>query len=114
MTSEIIGKDYLIIKYLDYGATSTVYLVRSIEKDTIYAGKVFTTCGDYFLNEVKALKRLSLDNNQGIIHLIDYGDEPIIKDGNPEKETSQYIIMDYLPNKDLLKFAEISFTLRIN
>ena len=108
MTSEIIGKDYLIIKYLDYGATSTVYMVRSIEKDTIHAAKVFTTCSDYFLNEVKALKRLSLDNNQGIIHLIDYGNEPIIKDGNPEKETSQYIIMDYLPNKDLFMYVRQS------
>ena len=36
-----------------------------------------------------------------IIHIISYGDEPIIKDGIPEKESHQYIILDYVPNKDL-------------
>ena len=108
MTTEIIGKEYLIVKYLDSGATSTVYMVKSIEKGTIYAAKVFLNHSKYFFNEVEALKRLSLENNNGIINIIEYGDEPIIKDGIPEKESSQYIIMDYLANNDLFMYVKQS------
>jgi serine/threonine protein kinase len=108
MTTEIIGKEYLIVKYLDCGATSTVYMVKSIEKGTIYAAKVFVNHSKYFFTEVEALKRLSLENNNGIINLIEYGDEPIIKDGIPEKESSQYIIMDYLANNDLFMYVKQS------
>jgi serine/threonine protein kinase len=108
MISKIIGKEYLIEKHLDDGATSHVYLVKSIQKGTTFAAKVFLSHTDFFDKEVEILKSLSLQKHPGIINLYSYGDEPIIKNGIPEKENKQYIIIDYLPNNDLFAYVKES------
>ena len=36
-----IGKKFLILNQLDSGATSTVYLVKSIKNGEIYAAKIY-------------------------------------------------------------------------
>ena len=92
MKTEIIGKEYLILREIDQGLSSIVYLVKSIVTGEIYAAKVYKTYSEYYLNEVSSLKILSSLNCPNIIHIISYGDEPIIKDGIPEKESHQYII----------------------
>ena len=105
MINDIIGKEYLILKEIERGGTSIIYLVKSTITQEIYAAKVYTTKSQYYLNEVEILKKLSLYNTPGIIHLISYGEEPIIRediDDDEEEYYIQYIILDYIPNKDLL------------
>ena len=106
MEEEIIGKKYLILKELDCGATSRVYLVRSIENEEIYAAKVYMNHSHYYLNEIEILKMLNLQENPGIVRLIEYGEEPIIRNGIAEEENYQYIILNYLPNKDLFYYIK--------
>ena len=104
MINTIIGKEYLILKEIDKGSTSIIYLVKSIITQEQYAAKVYIAQSDYFLKEVDILKRLSLYNYKGIIHLISYGEESIVnEETNDEEENNniQYIILDYIPNNDL-------------
>ena len=106
MKTEIIGKEYLILREIDQGLSSIVYLVKSMVTGQKYVAKVYKTKSEYYLNEVSSLKILSSLNCPNIIHIISYGDEPIIKDGIPEKESHQYIILDYVPNKDLFSYVK--------
>ena len=96
-----IGKDFLIINELDSGATSKVYLVKSFKNEEIFAAKVYNESYECYINEIEILKRLSSFNCPNIIKLISYGEDYIIINGIPEKEKKQYILLDYLPNKDL-------------
>ena len=96
-----IGKDFLIINELDSGATSKVYLVKSFKNEEIFAAKVYNESYECYINEIEILKRLSSLNCPNIIKLISYGEDYIIINGIPEKEKKQYILLDYLPNKDL-------------
>ena len=104
MINTIIGKEYLILKEIGKGSTSIIYLVKSIITQEKYGAKVYITQSDFFLKEVEILKRLSLYNYKGIIHLISYGEESIVnEETNDEEENNiiQYIILDYIPNNDL-------------
>ena len=100
-----LGNEILIINELDSGATSTVYLVKSIKNEEIFAAKVYNEPSKSYLNEIEILKRLSSLNCPNIIKLISYGEEYIINNGIPEKEKKQYILIDYLPNKDLFFYV---------
>ena len=104
--SEIIGHEYLIIKFIGSGYTSNIYLVKSIVTEEIYAAKVFISENEYYLKEIEIMKKLSLNNSPGIIRLISYGEEPIIRDGMPDNYAVKYIIMDYMPNKDLFYYIK--------
>ena len=68
--TEIIGKEYLILREIDQGLSSIVYLVKSIVTGEIYAAKVYKTYSEYYLNEVSSLKILSSLNCPNIIHII--------------------------------------------
>ena len=117
MTNTIIGKEYLIIKEIGKGSTSIIYLVQSIITQEKYAAKVYKTHSEYFLKEVDILKKLSLYNFKGIIHLISYGEEPIVnEETNDEEENNnqQYIILDYIPNNDLFYHVKKSKGLNEN
>ena len=96
-----IGEEFLIIKVIENGGTSTIYLVKSIKTGVIYAAKVYEKSNKYYFNEIEILKRLSSLNSQNIIHLITCGEELIIRENKPEGEKKQFIILDYLPNRDL-------------
>jgi hypothetical protein len=65
-----IGKDFLILNELDEGATSKVYLVKSIKNGETYAAKIYNEPSNCYLNEIEMLERLSSLNNNNIIHLI--------------------------------------------
>ena len=107
--SEIIGQEYLIIKTIGSGFTSNIYLVKSIATEEIYAAKVYNCSREnylFYLKEVEIMKKLSLNNTPGIIRLITYGEEPIIRDGIPDENIVKYIIMDYMPNKDLFYYIK--------
>ena len=100
-----IGKEFLIINELDSGATSTVYLVKSIKNEEIFAAKVYNESCECYLNEIEILKRLSSLNCPNIIKLISYGEEYIIINGIQEINKKKYILLDYLPNKDLFFYV---------
>lgn len=104
----IIGGEYLIIKELEKGGTSKVYLVKSLITEEMYAAKVYQTQCEYFHREVEILKRLSLYNISGIVHLISSGTSPIVRDGIPDEDNNPYIIISYIPNKDLLYHVQKS------
>ena len=100
-----IGKEFLMLREIDSGNTSTVYLVKSMKTEKIYAAKVYEENSESFFNEVDILEQLSSLNSPNIIHLISYGEDYIINNGIPEKETKQYIILEYMPNNDLFYYA---------
>ena len=111
MINQVIGKEYLILKEIGKGGTSIIYLVKSLITQETYAAKIYKTQSKYFLNEVDILKRLSLYNSKGIIHLISYGEESIINeetDDEEENNNQQYIILDYIPNNDLFYLVKKS------
>jgi serine/threonine protein kinase len=99
-----IGKDFLILNELDEGATSKVYLVKSIKNGETYAAKIYNEPSNCYLNEIEMLERLSSLNNNNIINLISYGEDYIENNGIQENEKKNYIILDYLPNKDLFLY----------
>ena len=101
-----IGKEFLMLREIDSGNTSTVYLVKSMKTEKIYAAKVYGENSESFFNEVDILEKLSSLNSPNIIHLISYGEDYIINNGIPEKETKQYIILEYMPNNDLFYYAK--------
>ena len=101
-----IGKEYLILKQIDSGHTATVYLVKSIITNKIYAAKIYEEKSQLFSKEVEILKKLSTLNYPNIINLISYGDDYIINNGIQEEETKQYLILEYMPNNDLLYYAK--------
>lgn len=107
-----IGQKFVIQKKIDNGGTSTIYLVKSIKTEKIYAAKIYFRPNKYYYNEVEMLKRLSLLNNPYLINLIAYGEEPIMKDDLIIKEKKQYIVLDYIPNNDL--FFHITHSNGIN
>ena len=100
-----IGEEFLIVKEIENGGTSTIYLVKSIKTGDMYAAKVYERANKYFMNEIETLKRLSPLNSPNIIHLISYGEEKIIRENKPEGEKKKYIILDYIPNKDLFHYV---------
>ena len=100
-----IGKEFLMLREIDSGNTSTVYLVKSMKTEKIYAAKVYGENSESFFNEVDILEKLSSLNSPNIIHLISYGEDYIINNGIPEKEEKQYIILEYMPNNDLFYYA---------
>ena len=100
-----IGKEFLMLREIDSGKTSTVYLVKSMKTEKIYAAKVYEENSESFFNEVDILEQLSSLNSPNIIHLISYGEDYIINNGIPEKEEKQYIILEYMPNNDLFYYA---------
>ena len=102
MIEEIIGGEYLILKTLEKGGTSIVYLVKSLVTGGEYAAKVYESQYEYFKREIEILKKLSLYNISGITHLISYGESPIVRGGVPDEDSQPYIIIEYIPNKDLL------------
>ena len=102
-----IGNNYIIKRDLDKGATATVYLVECIKTGKIYAAKLYDKINDYNKTEIEILKRLSSSNNPYIIHLISWGEEYILIDGVAENnEKKLFIIIDYLPNKDLFSYIK--------
>ena len=106
MEKETIGQDYLILKEINQGATSNVYLVESIFDKKIYAAKVYKSQSEYYLKEIRVLGKLSLNKTPGIVNLICYGEECIIKEGIPEDINKQFLIMEYLPNNDLFFYVK--------
>ena len=102
-----IGNNYIIKRDLDKGATATVYLVECIKTGKIYAAKLYDKINDYNKTEIEILKKLSSSNNPYIIHLISWGEEYILIDGVAENnEKKLFIIIDYLPNKDLFSYIK--------
>ena len=102
-----IGNNYIIKRDLDKGATATVYLVECIKTAKIYAAKLYDKFNDYNKTEIEILKKLSSSNNPYIIHLISWGEEYILIDGVAENnEKKLFIIIDYLPNKDLFSYIK--------
>lgn len=106
MEKKTIGQDYLILKEINQGATSNVYLVESIFDKKIYAAKVYKSQSEYYLKEIRVLGKLSLNKIPGIVNLICYGEECIIKEGIPEDINKQFLIMEYLPNNDLFFYVK--------
>jgi len=101
---EIIAKEYYILKKLDNGGTSNVYLLKSMKNERNYVAKIYNSKCKYYEKEIEILKKISLLNAPSIIRLISYGEEEIKIDSYSEPENKQYIILDYCPNKDLLSY----------
>ena len=109
MKTEILLNKYLVLKPFDNGGTANIYLVEEIKTGKKYIEKVFNN-SKYYEIELNILKHLSSLNSPNIIKLISYSDEQtrIDNDSNDnDNENKKYIILDYIPNKDLLNYITI-------
>ena len=120
MKTEILLNKYLVLKPFDNGGTANIYLVEEIKTGKKYIEKVFNN-SKYYEIELNILKHLSSLNSPNIIKLISYSDEQTkidnesnneSNDNDNDNENKKYIILDYIPNKDLLNY--ISFVNGLN
>ena len=97
---QIIANEYYILEKIDNGATSNVYLLKSMKNEKNYVAKIYNSQSKYFYEkEVEILKKISLLNAPNIIRLISYGEEEIKIDSYSEPENKQYIILDFFLKK---------------
>ena len=112
MKTEILLNKYLVLKPFDNGGTANIYLVEEIKTGKKYIEKVFNN-SKYYEIELNILKHLSSLNSPNIIKLISYSDEQTkIDNESNDNENKKYIILDYIPNEDLLNY--ISFVNGLN
>ena len=95
-----IDNKYIIIDYLGKGYTSIIELVKECDLDNnLYIAKLFVNeehNSNYILNEIKINKLITEKN---IPNSIKY-----INDGFLEEKNEYYLILEYAPKGDLLKY----------
>ena len=103
---EAKGKKYSIILEKESGGYGTVYLVKDNETNKYYAAKLLKENSNY-QSEVEInekLKKLKIPN---IVKYIESGTVTItLKDKKPEERN--YLLLEYYPKKDLLKYIKFS------
>ena len=97
-----IDSKYIIVNKKGHGLTSNVYLVKDSSNQMIYAAKVLKKPSKYFQNELNILNFLKEINNPYLIHIIDSG-EGIVNRKNKQNKR-QYIILDNVPNGELMNY----------
>lgn len=108
-TGEIIGAKYEIIRPVGRGGMATVYLVRNIRTDQLYALKILNNdllhieeAKQRFVREATALSKLSHPN---LVTLYDFGAS---RDGQP------YFVTDFLQGSSLYKILQQEQRLAVN
>ena len=86
----MIDNKYVIIERLGKGGTASVYKVKDLNTNKIYAAKVLKD-SKYFEKETKLLK---LIQNPYIINIVAEGEGEILKNGLSSNK--KYIILDFL------------------
>ena len=103
-----IDSKYTIINKKGHGQFGNVFLVEDTTNNARYAAKVSKKKSHTFQNEIDILNELNELNNPYIIRMITSG-EGVINRNNTQK-TSQYIILENAPNKELLKYIRFPNT----
>ena len=103
-----IDSKYTIINKKGHGQFGNVFLVEDTTNKFLYAAKVSKKKSHTFQNEIDILNELNELNNPYIIRMITSG-EGVINRNNTQK-TSQYIILENAPNKELLKYIRFPNT----
>src|SRR5581483_10172547 len=98
---EVVGEYYEVIRSLGRGGNATVFLVRDVRTDDLYAMKMLNTdvlhleeANKRFEREAKAISKL---NHENLVKLYDFGNS---KSGHP------YFVTDFVQGKSLSKVLE--------
>ena len=99
---EMIDDKYVIMEELSYGGFGFIYLVKKYNNNdkTLYAAKIPKKLSGDFNNEIQILDEIKENNCKYIINKIDSGKGDIILLGE-KKIKKNYIILEYVPNRDL-------------
>ena len=100
---ESIGGKYKILKKRGSGTTSEVFKVQDNNTQKIYAAKVFKEKSPFFQREIDMLTALRPTNNPFMINIVDSGFGTVIRKDRTQID-KQYIILDYTPKDELLKY----------
>ena len=102
---ETIDSKYIIIEKKGHGATASVYLVKEINKDTIYAAKVLKKSSELFDKEIQILTELKNQGNDNkyIVNIVDSGEGLIIRKNRPQL-TRQYLVLEYASKGELFNY----------
>ncbi len=106
-SEETIDNKYIIKEKKGKGATAYVFLVEEQNTQKIYASKVLNEPSNLFNKEIEILNALKSINNPYIVNIIDSGTGPIIRANRPTT-TSQYIVLEYAPRGDILKYIQLT------
>ena len=102
---ETIDSKYIIIEKKGHGATASVYLVKEINKDTVYAAKVLKKSSELFDKEIQILTELKNQGNDNkyIVNIVDSGEGLIIRKNRPQL-TRQYLVLEYASKGELFNY----------
>ena len=102
--NSIIKNKYQIIEFKGKGGFAKVYLAKEIQTKKLCAVKILMDDEDSdFENEIKMLKIVSQLKNPYIVNIIDWGEDLIKIEHEPE-ENHQFIVMDYASKGELFSY----------
>ena len=102
-SQESIDNKYLILENKGSGASAIVYLVKELNGEKTYAGKVLRESSELFDKEIEILNTLKSLNNPYLVNLIDNGNGPIVRASKPT-ETKQYLVLEYAKKGELFNY----------
>ena len=94
---DIIDNTYEIVRRLEHFQQISIYLVRNINNNTLYAAKVRLNNIDVNQHEIQMCTNVSNINNPYIARLVNHGIGNIIFQGNIQNNQN-YLIFDYYPH----------------
>ena len=100
---ETIDSKYIIMEKKGHGASASVYLVKDINQQNVYAAKVLKKPSDLFQNEINMLNAVKKLNSSNIVNIINSGEGLIIRNDHPKK-TSQYLVLEYAEKGELFNY----------
>ena len=106
-SEDTIDNKYIIKGKKGKGATAYVFLVEEQNTRRIYASKVLKKPSNLFNKEIEILNALKNYNNPYIVNIIDRGTGKIVRTNKQTKE-SQYIVLEYAPRGDILKYIQLT------
>ena len=100
---DTIDSKYIIIDKKGHGASSSVYLVREIKTQKVYAAKVLKKEQDLFQNEINILNILKPYKNPNITNLVSSGKGLIFREKSPQKSTP-YLVLEYASKGEFFNY----------
>ena len=94
---DIIDNTYEIVRRLEHFQQLSIYLVRNINNNTLYAAKVRLNNIDVNQHEIQMCTNVSNINSPYLARLVNHGIGNIIFQGNIQNNQN-YLIFDYYPH----------------
>ena len=106
---ESIDERFLILDKIGTNEIYSIYLVKEINLDTLYASMVLKSdSSQIYENEAEILRKLSPLNPEYIEKLYFKGEGRIVLIDNSEVQVKKYLIVDYLPKGELINYLQFN------